>query len=139
MSSDRTVPPPLTGLRVLIVDDHRDVANSMATALSFFGVETCVAYSGEDAVEFARGFRPDAVILDISMPNVDGYEVCRRIRRMHRPNARVCVIAMTGHAVEHDKAKAILAGFSTHLAKPVSIHVLHRVLSEVPLNAWTEG
>lgn len=104
--------------RVLVADDNRDSADSLALLLQAHGHFVRVAYDGEHAIEEFVASRPDVVVLDIGMPKLDGYTTARRIRDL--PNGRpVTLIAMTGWGQEADKRRARDAGFNHHLTKPV--------------------
>lgn len=107
-----------SGLRILIVDDNRDAASSLATMMQLMGNETCTAYEGDEAVRVADEFRPDVILLDIGLPKLSGYEVCRCIRRQSW-GGRTVIIALTGWGQDDDKRKAKDAGFDHHLVKPV--------------------
>ena len=116
--------------RILVVDDDRDSADSLAMLLRAAGHETATAYGGEEALELAARFRPDVVLLDLGMPHVNGHETCRRLRAA--PWGRdMLVIAQTGWAHAEDKALTEAAGFHGHLIKPVNLHDLARLLAEL--------
>ena len=104
--------------RVLVVDDNRDAAESLAVFLQLGGHSVHTAYDGIEAVEAAESFRPDIVLLDIGMPNLNGYEACRRIRDTAW-GKNMTVIAQTGWGQEDDKRRTAEAGFDDHLVKPV--------------------
>jgi len=121
---------PLRGkaLRVLLVDDNETAADSMSELLALRGYDVEVAYSGAQAIEKARTFRPQVSILDIGMPDLDGYEVAISLRKQKFP----CVyIALTGYGQIHDKNKATAAGFNYHLTKPASIKEIDALLQRV--------
>ncbi|HSO07037.1 MAG TPA: ATP-binding protein, partial [Pelomicrobium sp.] len=104
--------------RVLVVDDTPAVANSLADLLEALGSEPEVAASGEAAMERAKALRPDLILLDIGLPGMTGYEVCRRIRR--KPWGKyTTIIALTGWGSDEDKVRSFEAGFDAHLVKPV--------------------
>jgi signal transduction histidine kinase/CheY-like chemotaxis protein len=114
--------------RVLIVDDNADAANSLAMLLALRGHETQVAFSGREALERIDAFRPEVVLLDIGLPEMDGYELADRLRE--RPALRgVRLVALTGFAQPEDQQRARSAGFDDHLVKPVSLSALERVLA----------
>lgn len=104
--------------RVLIVDDNRDAADSLSMLLRLRGNEVRTAYDGLQAVEMANEYRPDAIVLDIGLPKLDGYEAARRIRQ--QPWAEnVILIALTGWGQDRDRRLATEAGFDHHMVKPV--------------------
>lgn len=114
-------------LRILIVDDNRDSADSLAMLLKMMGNETCAAYDGEEAVTGAHRFRPDVILLDIGLPKLNGYEACRRIRRLE-PGNEMVIIAQTGWGQEEDRQRTHDAGFDHHLVKPVDPQALMKLL-----------
>ncbi len=116
--------------RILIVDDNEDAANSLAMVLGSDGHAVETAYSGEQAIEQARSFRPDFVLLDIGLPGLDGYEVARRIRALS-DSQHVRLIALTGYGQESDRQRAAEAGFAEHLVKPVEFPTLERILAQM--------
>ena len=94
-----------TSLRILVVDDNRDAADSLAMLLQMMGNEIRTAYDGAEAVVAAAEFRPDVVLLDIGLPKLNGYEACRRIRE--QPGARrMVLIAQTGWGQEEDRQRS---------------------------------
>jgi CheY-like chemotaxis protein len=103
-------------LRVLVIDDNHDAANVMAMLVETFGGTALAAYDGESGLAKLREFRPSVVLLDIGMPGMDGYEVCRRIR--DQAGQAIGVVALTGWGHEKDKQLAADAGFDAHLTKP---------------------
>jgi two-component system, OmpR family, response regulator len=104
--------------RVLVVDDNDDSAASMAMLLQIYGHDARVANDGERCLEVAREFAPHAVVLDIGLPGMDGYEVARRLREL--PQTReALLIALTGYGHAEDRRRALEAGFNHHLVKPV--------------------
>jgi PAS domain S-box-containing protein len=116
-------------LRVLVVDDNRDAADTLATSLQFEGHDVTVVYDGPSALDTFERVLPDVVILDIGMPDMDGYEVARRIRQSN-PGHAVRILALTGWGQAEDRKRAHEAGFDEHLIKPVDMHTLKTVLSE---------
>jgi signal transduction histidine kinase len=113
--------------RVLVVDDNVDAADSLALLLQLDGHEVTLAYDGAAAVDEARRRRPEVVLLDIGLPGMDGYEVCRRLRADGFADARI--IAMTGYGQDRDRQRALEAGFDEHTVKPVEPALLRRMLS----------
>ena len=114
--------------RILVVDDNRDSAESLAMLLRLTGNETSVAYDGEEAVEAAARQRPDVILLDIGLPKLNGFDACRRIRE-NRWAKNVLIIALTGWGQEEDRRKSAEAGFDGHLVKPVDHAELMRLLA----------
>lgn len=117
-------------LRVLVVDDLRDSADSLATLLELTGHEAWTAYEGIASIETAERERPDVILLDIGMPDVDGYEVCRRLRALPWA-AGTTLIALTGWGQESDRRRGVEAGFDHHLVKPVEIPALMKLLEGI--------
>jgi PAS domain S-box-containing protein len=114
---------------VLVVDDNRDAADTLAMLLDMDGYDTLVAHSGKDALESVSRDRPDAVILDIGMPDLNGYEVARRIREEAHGRG-VFLLAITGWGHPDDVARAKSAGFNEHLTKPVDAENVVRLLEK---------
>ena len=115
--------------RVLVADDNKDAAESLAMLLRLDGHEDEVANDGADAVALFDRMRPDVAILDIGMPGLSGYEVARRIRdRSHGKD--VMLIAVTGWGQESDKARASEAGFDHHFTKPVEPAALSSLIGQ---------
>ncbi|CDS55324.1 Signal transduction histidine kinase [Polaromonas sp. CG9_12] len=123
-------PTPTTARRILVVDDSRDSATSLAKLLNLTGHETHTAYDGLEAVEAAATFRPDVILLDIGLPKLNGYEACRKIRE--RPWSKdIVIVALTGWGQDEDRRKSKEAGFDGHLVKPVDYAVLTKLLAEL--------
>jgi CheY-like chemotaxis protein len=121
---------PVCKRRVLIVDDNRDSADSLAMLLNVAGHEVGTAYDGEQALETAEALRPDVILLDIGMPKLNGYEVCRRIREQPWGQGTF-LIALTGWGQEEDRRRTEEAGFDHHMVKPVDPAVLMRILASL--------
>jgi PAS domain S-box-containing protein len=115
-------------LRVLVVDDNLDAADSLVALLEVLGHTTTVAHDGVQALQVARGFVPDLVILDIGLPGMSGYDVAREIRRSAELR-KVVLIALTGWGSESDQRQSQEAGFDQHLTKPVSLEALEQALA----------
>jgi PAS domain S-box-containing protein len=113
--------------RVLVVDDNSDAADSLGMLLEMNGYSVSVGHSGEEALQMARQTRPNAMILDIGMPDMTGYEVARRIRA-ERWGGEMYLIAATGWGQQEDKARAIASGFDHHLTKPVDPDEVQKLL-----------
>jgi len=120
-------PPPRH--RVLVVDDNRDSAESLALLLRLEGHELHEAYDGAEAIALAERHRPDAIVLDIGLPGINGYEACRRIREL-RPEYDPLIVALTGWGQEDDRRRSAEAGFDAHLVKPVDVEALLRLLGD---------
>ena len=115
--------------RILIVDDNRDSATSLAQVLKIMGNDARTAHDGLEAVELATAFRPDVVLLDIGMPRLNGYDACRRIREQPWGHSTL-LVAMTGWGQEEDRRRSREAGFDFHLVKPVDAVAIERLLQE---------
>jgi PAS domain S-box-containing protein len=129
LPANQTLLPPKRTYRVLVVDDNQDSAVSLATLLKVRGYETNIAYDGPAAIELARSFGPDAILLDIGLPNIDGYEVARQIRNSERGKS-MFLIAISGYGQEQDRRRSKEAGFDHHFVKPVDFTSLSSLLSE---------
>ena len=122
--------------RILVVDDNRDAAGSLAVQLRRLGQETRIACGGAECLATLPEFRPAVILLDIGMPGPNGYEVARRIRE--RPEyADVVIIALTGWGQQEDRRKSQEAGFDQHLVKPVSVEQLLTVLQSLTSSGTT--
>lgn len=126
------VPPPGTlTCRILIVDDNQDAAEMLGELLGARGAAIAIAHSGRAALERFATFQPDAVLLDVGMPEMDGFEVARRMRRL--PDGRnVLLVALTGWGQEHDRRQSRAAGFDHHIVKPPDIERLQTLLASRP-------
>jgi len=117
--------------RVLIVDDNQDGAESLAILLQLGGHETHTAHDGQQAIEDAERLRPDIVLLDIGLPRLNGYEVCRRIREQPW-GKELSMVAVTGWGQQEDRRRSQEAGFDTHIVKPVEPEALMDLLASLP-------
>jgi CheY-like chemotaxis protein len=109
--------------RILVVDDNRDGASSLAMLLTVMGHDTRIAHDGLEGVELAEAFRPDLIVLDIGLPKLNGLDACRRIRE--QPWAKnVVIAAATGWGQDEDRRRSEEAGFDHHLVKPVDAAAL---------------
>jgi PAS domain S-box-containing protein len=116
--------------RILVVDDNRDATESLTTLLQLTGHDTRSAPNGRLALEIAEGFRPEVILLDLGLPELNGYEVARRVRA--RPwGSNVALIALTGWGQEDDRRKSAEAGFDAHLVKPVNHGQLMEMLARL--------
>jgi two-component system CheB/CheR fusion protein len=113
--------------RVLVVDDNRDLAESLAMILRFWGHDVIVAYNGREALELAKSRPPDVVFLDIGLPHLDGFEVARQMRA-DAELRRARIVAITGYGREEDRQRSRDVGFDLHLTKPVDPWQLQALL-----------
>jgi PAS domain S-box-containing protein len=120
--------PAIPRRRILVVDDSRDAAESLALLLRLEGHEVQVARDGPAALELARRQRPEVAFLDLAMPGMDGYELCRRLRA-EPALAPTLLVALTGWGQEADRRRSEEAGFDRHLVKPVEPQSLRRLLT----------
>jgi PAS domain S-box-containing protein len=129
VSPSKDVPYTVPTRRVLVVDDNQDAANSLAVLLRLEGHDVSTAYGASEALSAVEQLKPEVVLLDIGLPQMDGYEVARRLHNRH---ATACprLIALTGYGQAEDRARALATGFSEHLTKPVDHEQLRRVLSD---------
>jgi PAS domain S-box-containing protein len=125
--AETPAPDPVVGSarRVLIIDDNRDAADSMAVLLQLDGHEVAAVYSSEEGLLKTASFAPDIVLLDIGLPQMDGYEVARRLIET---GYRGRLIAISGYGEMHDKQRAAAAGFFAHLSKPVDYSTLEKTM-----------
>jgi CheY-like chemotaxis protein len=117
--------------RILIVDDNEAAAEGLSKLLTFRGHTLRLAHSGEGVLTAAQNFIPEVIILDIGLPDIDGYQVAERLRR-GLPYAPV-LIALTGYGQYEDKERAREAGFDYHLTKPVGLRDIELLLMNAPL------
>ncbi len=113
---------------ILVVDDNRDAAMSLAMLLKMKGYETQTAFDGLEAVEAATKFRPQVILLDIGLPKLNGFEVCQRIREQPW-GKEIVMVALTGWGQDSDRQKTNEAGFDHHLVKPVDSKSLTKLLA----------
>ncbi len=114
--------------RVLVVDDNRDSAESLAMLLRLSGHRTWLAFDGRQAVSLATEHAPDAVVLDIGLPGMDGYEVARTLRDLPQTSDSL-LIALTGYGQEEDRQRSKTAGFDEHFVKPVDVESLFQAIA----------
>jgi PAS domain S-box-containing protein len=117
-------------LRVLVVDDQRDIADSITMLLTVCGHSARAVYDGVEALRVCRAEHPDVMFVDIGMPGVTGYELAQQVRG--DPSlADIRLVALTGYGGEQDRANALSAGFHMHLTKPVTLQVLTTAMADV--------
>jgi CheY-like chemotaxis protein len=121
---ERTV-NPATSRRILVVDDNEDAAWLLAEALRLAGHEVRVCHDGLTALDVAREMQPQVAFLDVGLPGMDGYALCRELVGM--PN-RPRVVAVTGYGQASDRERAYEAGFDLHFVKPVSLRDVHSAI-----------
>jgi CheY-like chemotaxis protein len=115
---------------VLIVDDNRDVADSTAVLLRMAGYDVQLAYDGKGALETVQRLQPDAVLLDIGLPGMDGYQVAERIR-CDASNGRPLIVAVSGYCQDEHRIRAKNAGFDHHIVKPIDPAALTDLLASM--------
>jgi PAS domain S-box-containing protein len=134
----KTQQPLASGFRLLVVDDNQDAANSLGMLLRLQGHEVQVAYSGMATLEIVKEFLPDAVLLDIGMPGMDGYEVAKRLRE--QPSLqKAMLVALTGWGQQEDRRRTAEAGFDRHLVKPLDAKLLQNLLEDLKKRSGVGG
>jgi two-component system CheB/CheR fusion protein len=118
-------------MRILVVEDNLDAAESLRLLLELFGHEVEVAHSGPEGVQTAVQWRPDVVLCDIGLPGLDGYGVVSALRQ-NPATAAARVIALTGYGSDDDRLRSRQAGFDQHLTKPVDPETLKDVVTLKP-------
>ena len=119
----------VTGQRILVVDDNRDSATSLAMLLRLSGNTTELAHDGLEAVAKAESYRPEVILLDIGLPEMNGYDVCRTIRAQPK-GKEIVIVALTGWGQDDDRRQSHEAGFDGHMVKPVDYGALLKMLSD---------
>jgi CheY-like chemotaxis protein len=117
-------------VHILIADDNRDSANSMARLFRWCGNDVEIAYDGEEALQLAESRRPEVLLLDIGMPRLDGYQLAERIRGESWGRSMV-LIAATGWGQEEDRRRSLESGFDAHLVKPVDPESLFALIARL--------
>ncbi|HEX4143611.1 MAG TPA: response regulator [Pirellulales bacterium] len=117
-------------LRLLVVDDNRDSADSLALLLQSLGHEVSVAYEGQQAIDAALSFHPDVLIVDLAMPVLDGFQVAKKLRAVPE-FADSVFVALSGHSDQPYFDEASKAQFDEYLVKPPKLSLLSAILSEV--------
>jgi CheY-like chemotaxis protein len=120
-------------LKVLVVDDNVDAAQVLAMYVGSQGHDVRVEHDSHDALAQAAAFAPDVCLLDIGLPDMDGYELARRLRR-DPATAQATLVAVTGYGQDQDRRNSAAAGFDHHLVKPVDMAALEKILAgaEIP-------
>ena len=123
--------------QILLVDDNTHAADAMGKLLTLVGFNINVVYSGEEALSLVRASKPKIMLLDIRMPEMDGYAVAKEVRADPKLSD-ITLVALTGFGQEEDKQKAEKAGFNHHITKPATLNDLKTVLTQyVHVNATT--
>ncbi len=131
LDPDDLMPNRSPGVRVLVVDDYPDNAEGMARLLRRYGHDVDVALDGKTALQRAQAKQPDVVLLDICMPEMNGYEVASQLRAMFQNKVRL--VAITALGSEEDRKRCLEAGFDLYLGKPVDPPEVRNLLREVAL------
>jgi PAS domain S-box-containing protein len=121
---------PDVGLKILVVDDNRDAADTCAMLLEASGHHVQTAYTGREALELGRAFHPHALLLDIGLPDLDGYRLAEQVRAAPWGRGAV-LVAVTGWGQEQDRQRAVAAGFDRHLVKPISAETVELLLQSL--------
>ena len=120
--------------QILVVDDNQDAADALVMAAQVLGHSATAVYNGTAALDLLDSYRPTVMILDLSMPGMDGYALARAIRA-RRDVGSALLVALSGFGSEADRARSRDAGFDLHLLKPIEIDTLERVLKRAPTPA----
>jgi signal transduction histidine kinase/CheY-like chemotaxis protein len=123
--------------KILIVDDNKDISDSLEHLLVYFGHEVRTAGSGQEALSLAKDFAPQIVLLDIGLPDMPGYDVAKELRETYEEAVKI--IALTGYGQEKDKLLAKETGFDYYLTKPISIDDINRVISDAFAGTRAKG
>lgn len=130
--------PVSSGNRLLVVDDNRDAALSLAMLLRLQGHDVRVAHDGRSAIETAAAYLPDMVFLDLGMPEMDGYEVARRLRKLAGLE-KTWLTALTGWGQQEDRRRTTAVGFDHHLVKPLEAKTLEQLLAQLKQSKSSQG
>ena len=113
--------------RILIIDDNKDLATSLARLLRILGHDVQVVHDGHQGIEAARSYRPRVVLLDIGLPKLDGYQVARTLRQEGFHDT--IIIALSGYGQEEDRRRSREAGMNHHLTKPVDVRTITQLIN----------
>lgn len=125
----------LAHVRVLVVEDHQDSADLLRHTLARWGCDARICRSGAEALDEAARYQPHVALLDLNLPDIDGCEVGRSLRRQPGLD-NMALVAITGFGEEEDRRRSTNAGFDLHLRKPFRPDVLHAILARVEQSAW---
>jgi signal transduction histidine kinase/CheY-like chemotaxis protein len=128
VSAPNTTAAPPESARLLLVDDNQDALHALSVLLELEGHKVTTSDNGRDAIQLMREKHPEVAIIDVGMPDMDGFEVARTVR-LNRGFDDVILVALTGYASESDKSRALAAGFDFHLTKPLSLDKLQYILA----------
>ena len=134
VEGDATVASVPASHRVLVIDDDRDVGDSLAMLLQLMGADVRVAYDGEAALAVISGFKPHLVLLDIGMPGMNGYETARQIRKLPERQDLI-LVALSGWGRDEDRRHSAEAGFDHHFVKPMEVDAIENLLASLPTGA----
>jgi CheY-like chemotaxis protein len=118
------------GHRILIVDDNRDGAYTLAELIRHLGFQARTAHDGHEALEIMKSFRPDTAFIDIGLPEMDGYTLAARIRETRNGDGPLRLVAVTGYGQATDREKGVVAGFDAHAVKPLELAILRQLLRD---------
>jgi len=116
----------------LVADDNLDAGQTLAALLELLGHRVVMAHDGAEALERAMALHPAVIFLDIGMPHMDGWEVCRRIRATEW-GAKAWIVAVSGYGQDSDRAKSVEVGFDKHCTKPLQIKTVQELIDKTPL------
>jgi signal transduction histidine kinase/CHASE3 domain sensor protein/ActR/RegA family two-component response regulator len=125
-------------VRILVVDDNVDLANGLVRLMKKLGHTVKAINDGRAAIELARVFRPEAVLLDIGLPGMDGYEVASRLRSQHGTDPLI-LVAISGYGQEEDQRRSLEAGFDFHLVKPIDMDALRHIINRISRSSLPEA
>ena len=130
-ASELTVETERNSRRILVVDDNRDAALSLAMILKLMGHDSRIAEDGLQAIQVASEYHPELVFLDIGMPRMNGYDACRAIRQLPGGDG-MYIVALTGWGQDEDRRKSKDAGFDEHFTKPADPNLITQLLESLP-------
>ncbi|MBV8487203.1 MAG: response regulator [Planctomycetaceae bacterium] len=119
--------PSVAGSRILIVDDNKDLATSLARLLRLLGHEVEVVFDGLKAIEAVRAYHPRVILLDLGLPSIDGYQVARNLRQEGFKD--IVIIALSGYGQEEDRRRSQEAGMNYHVTKPADVKTISNLIA----------